>query len=64
MALALAKAGIETTVIADSAIPAMIVRVNKVIIGTHAIMANGALVSMAGTRALCVAARWAVLFNL
>ena len=41
--MSLAKAGIETTVITDSAIFAMMSRVNKVIIGAHTIMADGGL---------------------
>ena len=41
MATSLAKVGIETTVITDSAVFAMMSRVNKVIIGTHTVMANG-----------------------
>lgn len=36
MAADLAKAGIDTTVITDSAIYAVMSRVNKVILGTHA----------------------------
>lgn len=36
MALSLSKAGIDTTVIADSAIFAAMPRVNKVVIGAHA----------------------------
>jgi translation initiation factor eIF-2B subunit beta len=36
MALALSQAGIDTTVISDSAIFAVMSRVNKVILGTHA----------------------------
>jgi len=35
MALALSKAGIDTTLIPDSAIFAIMARVNKVIVGTH-----------------------------
>ena len=41
LAVSLAKSGIETTVINDSAVFAMMSRVNKVIIGTHTVMANG-----------------------
>lgn len=41
MAVSLSKADIETTVITDSAVFAMMSRINKVIIGTHTIMANG-----------------------
>jgi translation initiation factor eIF-2B subunit beta len=36
MALALSKAGIDTTVISDSAIFAAMPRVNKVVLGAHA----------------------------
>ena len=39
-AVALAEAGISTTLIADSAIFAMMARVNKVIVGAHAVLAN------------------------
>lgn len=41
LAMSLAKADIETTVINDSAVFAIMSRVNKVIIGTHTVMANG-----------------------
>lgn len=41
MALELAQAKIKTTVINDSAAFAIMSRVNKVFIGTHAIMADG-----------------------
>ena len=44
LAVSLAKADIETTVINDSAVFAIMSRVNKVIIGTHTVMANGGLV--------------------
>lgn len=36
MALSLSKAGVDTTVIADSAIFAAMPRVNKVVLGAHA----------------------------
>ena len=36
MALSLSQSGIDTTVISDSAIFAVMSRVNKVIMGTHA----------------------------
>uniref|UniRef100_A0A668S161 Translation initiation factor eIF2B subunit beta n=1 Tax=Oreochromis aureus TaxID=47969 RepID=A0A668S161_OREAU len=42
MATNLSKAGIETTVITDAAIFAVMSRVNKVIIGTQTVLANGA----------------------
>lgn len=41
LAVSLSKAEIPTTVINDAAIFAMMSRVNKVIIGTHTVMANG-----------------------
>ena len=41
LAISLAKDGIDTTVITDSAVFAIMSRVNKVIIGTHTVMANG-----------------------
>eukprot|EP01132_Coremiostelium_polycephalum_P006693 gene6693-8279_t len=57
-ALALSKAGIDTTLICDSAVFAMMSRVNKVIIGTHAVMANGGLIASSGTHSLAVAAKY------
>eukprot|EP01113_Clastostelium_recurvatum_P019384 TRINITY_DN2284_c0_g1_i2.p1 TRINITY_DN2284_c0_g1~~TRINITY_DN2284_c0_g1_i2.p1 ORF type:complete len:349 (-),score=89.90 TRINITY_DN2284_c0_g1_i2:52-1098(-) len=56
-ALALSAAGIDTTVIPDAAIFAMMARVNKVIIGTHAVVANGGLIAPAGTDMLSIAAQ-------
>ena len=56
-ALELAQAGISTTLITDAAIFAMMARVNKVIIGTHAVMANGGLIAPCGTHMLAVAAK-------
>ncbi|KAG1464252.1 hypothetical protein G6F55_001896 [Rhizopus delemar] len=57
MALALSKAGIDTTVIADSAVFAAMPRVNKVVLGAHAVLANGALVSVSGSHLLAAAAK-------
>jgi translation initiation factor eIF-2B subunit beta len=53
----LAKAGIETTVISDSAIYAVMSRVNKVILGTHAVTANGGVIAASGSQIACSAAR-------
>jgi translation initiation factor eIF-2B subunit beta len=53
----LSEAGIHTTVITDSAIFAMMSRVNKVIIGTHSILANGGLKSVIGSHTLALAAK-------
>ncbi|KAJ1660756.1 GCD complex subunit gcd7 [Dispira simplex] len=56
-AKALASAGIDTTVIADSAVFAMMARVNKVIVGTSAVLANGGLISSNGIQAMAEAAK-------
>ena len=48
MAVNLAKGKISTTVITDSAIFAMMARVNKVIIGTTSILADGTVVAAGG----------------
>ncbi|ORY02083.1 translation initiation factor eIF-2B beta subunit [Basidiobolus meristosporus CBS 931.73] len=57
MARSLALAGIETTVIPDSAIFAVLSRVNKVILGTHAVLANGSLIAVAGSQTIATAAK-------
>ncbi|XP_020894774.1 translation initiation factor eIF-2B subunit beta [Exaiptasia diaphana] len=57
LAKSLAESGIETTVITDSAVFAIMSRVNKVIIGTHAVMADGGLRAVNGTHALALAAK-------
>jgi translation initiation factor eIF-2B subunit beta len=58
MALSLSDAGIETTVITDSAVFAMMSRVNKVIVGTHTVMANGGLKAISGSHAIALAAKY------
>ena len=57
MAASLARSNIATTVITDSAIFAIMSRVNKVIIGTSAILANGGLKAIAGCRTVALAAK-------
>ncbi|CAG8437314.1 9832_t:CDS:10 [Dentiscutata heterogama] len=57
MALSLSEAGIDTTVISDSAIFAVMSRVNKVIMGTHAVLANGGLISVSGAQMVATAAK-------
>ena len=52
----LAEKGISTTVIPDSAIFALMSRVDKVIFSTHAIMANGGLVTHPGAYMMALAA--------
>ena len=57
LAANLAKEKIQTTLIPDSAIFAMMARVNIVIIGTHSVMANGGLKAVIGTHSLALAAK-------
>ncbi|KAI9179627.1 GCD complex subunit gcd7 [Blastocladiella emersonii ATCC 22665] len=57
LAAKLAAAGIETTVIPDAAVFAVMSRVNKVVLGTHAVLANGGLVAVAGASTLAAAAK-------
>lgn len=56
MALSSEPFPIETTVIADSAVYALMPAVNKVIIGCHAVMANGSLLLQSGGYNICLAA--------
>jgi translation initiation factor eIF-2B subunit beta len=58
MAKDLADAGIPTILIPDSSIYAMMSRVNKVIIGTQLIMANGGLKTFSGAYGVCLAAHF------
>ena len=57
MASELVKAGLDVTLIPDAAIFAVMSRVNKVILGTHAVLANGGLLNLTGSRILASAAR-------
>ncbi len=57
LAVSLAEAKIPTTVITDSAVFAMMSRVNKVIIGTHAIVADGGLKAVTGSHTVALAAK-------
>lgn len=57
MAKKLARLGIQTTLIPDSAIFAVMSRVNKVIIGTNAVMANGGLITPSGSHIIAMAAK-------
>lgn len=50
--------GIETLVITDAAIFALMARVNKVIIGCHAVTANGGLIAPTGTLLVASAAKY------
>ena len=53
----LLEKGIETKVISDSALFAIMPMINKVIIGTRAIIANGGLISYNGAYNLCLCAK-------
>jgi translation initiation factor eIF-2B subunit beta len=53
----LTEKNIETTLITDSAVFALMSRVNKVVIGTRALMANGGLLTEAGHYSVCLAAQ-------
>ncbi|XP_050281659.1 uncharacterized protein LOC126722550 [Quercus robur] len=49
--------GLQTTLITDSAVFAMISRVNMVILGAHAVMANGGVIAPVGLNMVAVAAQ-------
>lgn len=53
----LAGAGLQCTLITDTAVFAMMARVNKVIVGTHAVMANGGLIAHTGLHVMALAAK-------
>ena len=53
----LTAAGITVILVPDSAVFALMSRVNKVILGTHAVLANGGLVAAAGAKSIATAAR-------
>nr|DAD29398.1 TPA_asm: hypothetical protein HUJ06_030866 [Nelumbo nucifera] len=57
LAKELVARGLQTTVITDSAVFAMISRVNMVIIGAHAIMANGGVIAPVGLNMVALAAQ-------
>ena len=58
MAVKLAEANIETTLVTDSAIFALMSRVNKVIIGTHTVLADGGLKALNGAHTLAMTAKF------
>lgn len=57
MAKSLNERGISTLIIPDSAVFAIMSRVNKVIIGTHSMMANGGIKAPAGSHSIALAAK-------
>ena len=56
MARNLASSGIETCVIHDSALFAIMARVHKVILPAHAVLANGGLIAPSGSNLVALAA--------
>jgi translation initiation factor eIF-2B subunit beta len=57
MAVELSKSGIETTVVTDSAVFAVMSRVNKVLLGGHAVTADGGLIALSGSHLVASAAK-------
>lgn len=57
LAKSLTENNIETIVIPDSAVFAIMSRVNKVIIGTNSVMADGSLKAASGAQAIALAAK-------
>ncbi|KAI9850144.1 MAG: GCD complex subunit gcd7 [Thelocarpon superellum] len=53
----LTAAGITVILITDAAVFAIMARVNKVILGTHAVLANGGLIAAAGAETVAKAAQ-------
>ncbi|KAJ8755875.1 hypothetical protein K2173_024420 [Erythroxylum novogranatense] len=53
----LVEKGLQTTLITDSAVFAMISRVNMVIVGAHAVMANGGVIAPVGMNMVALAAQ-------
>ncbi|KAF7322623.1 Translation initiation factor eIF-2B subunit beta [Mycena chlorophos] len=56
MSKALSEAGISTFLVPDSSIYGLMSRVNKVILGTHAILANGGMFAVTGSMLVATAA--------
>ncbi|KAF9447670.1 nagb/rpia/CoA transferase-like protein [Macrolepiota fuliginosa MF-IS2] len=57
MAQSLSSAGVSTFLVPDSSIFALMSRVNKVILGAHAILANGGMFAITGSQIAATAAR-------
>jgi len=53
----LAGRGVQSTLIADSAIFAMMARVNKVVVGAHAMLADGGVMAPIGTHLVALVAK-------
>ena len=57
MAETLSSAGISTVLVPDSSIYALMSRINKVVLGAHAILANGGMFAITGSLLAATAAR-------
>ena len=57
MAINLSKSNIPVTMVTDSAVFAIMARVNKIVIGTRSLLANGGLTAKSGTYNLALAAK-------
>ena len=57
MAIKLSQKNIPVTVVTDSAVFAIMARVNKIVIGTRSLLANGGLTAKSGTYNLALAAK-------
>ncbi|KAM7472630.1 hypothetical protein LguiA_010813 [Lonicera macranthoides] len=57
LAKELVARGLQTTIITDSAVFAMISRVNMVIVGAHSVMANGGVIAPVGLNMVALAAQ-------
>ncbi|CAF1155078.1 unnamed protein product [Rotaria sordida] len=57
MAINLSQLNIPVTVVTDSAVFAIMARVNKIVIGTRSLLANGGLTAKSGTYNLALAAK-------
>lgn len=57
MAQSLSSAGISTVLVPDSSIYALMSRINKVMLGAHAILANGGMFAITGSLLAATAAR-------
>jgi len=58
LAASLGECKIQTTLISDAAVFAMMSRVNKVIIGTQTVLANGGLRAVCGSHTIAQAAKY------
>ena len=53
----MAEAGIQTSIVSDSSVFAVMSRVDKVIISAHGIMANGGIIGATGALMIALAAQ-------